>query len=161
MLAASATWQTLCGVADADEAAQPIAIYYGEEIDLPFPRAIVNDTSEGGSKVRRRVGLATWGMDGTVNITFEIEIPVSAGATNLEEEGNWFTSQLGAIVKELEDISAAKTLVSGKYPLEITQTAPLEGPFRLAAEERETPVPEAGVSSRPLWIETVELMFLS
>ena len=155
LIAASARWATLCG---ADDPADHIAIYYGDDdpAAAPFPRCIINDTAEGGTMAWRRSALGVWQREGTIHAVFEIEVP-SGIATTLEDEGNWFVSQTGQIAREIRQLVTAKTLIGGEYPIELSQIAPIEGPARLSAEEREQFVPAEGASQLPLWIQTLEL----
>lgn len=158
MIAATQQWTNLCS---PDDPLLHTVIYYGQDdgiAETPFPRCIINDTSEGGTLVMSRAGLSTWNKEGTVHATFEIEIPLSAGATTLEEQGNWFVTQTGLISKEIRGMvnPPGELLSNGEYPMELAAVGSVEGPVPLTAEEREQMIPQVGYSQLPLWIQTLE-----
>ena len=159
LLASCPRWQTLCSVPGDYAAALPhIAIYYGQELVLPYPRIILHDTSEGGARVLQRNSIAGWSLNASVHATIEIEVDrLAIRAETLEDEGNWFTEQVGQLVREMAEISHSHTLVADREPLAIQGIAPIEGPDRIAAEERQFDEPAAGQSTRPLWTETLEI----
>lgn len=153
LISVSSTWQTLCG---ADDPLDHIAIFASEDV-ATLPICIVPATADDGGPIAlRRVGLGVWNREGSIQSTICFEIPDSAGASNIEEEGCWFITQTGTIVREIRERVNSKTLIDTEYPIELASISTIYGPARLQEEELVQEIPAIGLSTKPKWIQTIE-----
>lgn len=132
LLASSATFRTLVGAADADEA--KAHIYYEQTIDredeeqpgqivCPRPRAILYP-DEGDTA--RRFGVGEWQPTGVLIADLELVIPdvyfvewnkqnTAEWKSTIKEQKLWLWNQLGAIRQELQDNSGGHDASGNSY----------------------------------------------
>ncbi len=98
-LAASASFQSAVGAADATEAEESICRFYipGETLN----RALLRSTDDEESD---RVTFDSWKRLGPLRMVIELTTPL-AYQSNYEDAGTWFTNTIGAIQKEIEELA--------------------------------------------------------
>lgn len=148
LVAASATFQSLVGAADTAQALAYTVAHGVQLSDVAPPRCIIE---RGEDFNRRQVGTGVWAMETMLVLSFELEIPLSAGAVNREDEHNWFMNQIGAIQSEMEANSGQGEPVAGSTHLNVQEFSLMDGPDYLTAEERETFDPDADAPPQPVW----------
>ena len=153
MLASTATWQSLAG-GDFDSAMEHVAIFFGEEEELPFPRAIIYGTTDGGSHAGTRVSMGAFSKTVILPIVFELEVDPSVVGDSPEQQGLWVDQQVGQIIQEMLEIATRHTQVDGEEPLYLFRYTSTYGPERVPNEERPFNTPDD--LAKYLWVKMIE-----
>lgn len=132
MLSASSSFQAVVGAASAAVARTAISLHDADESVLPLPRAII----ERSDCERQCAGTSlAFSMDMSLTVHFEFRVPLSAGATDREDEEIWFMNQIAAILADIETQVNARQQVEGQNVLAIRRYRIVNGPDRITPEE--------------------------
>lgn len=164
LIAQSATFQSLTGAADEDDALNYIRSYSIEDLTdaataTALPRCFVDYPENWRSKRLDRTN--NFVPEGSLAVSFEFEIPDAQSTPILQDEANWFSNQVGAIVSEMMANSGKGEPIAGLTHLFVKEFGVIEGPFRLAPEERLVAdiSDPANTPVEPAWAMTLEVLF--
>jgi hypothetical protein len=153
LLAASATWRSLCGVSTSAAALQYIKVDKANPADETtphYPRAICGwmDPDHFGT---RKVTRDDWSMSGNLTMSLELEVPTEYPVRS-EDAHNWFMNQVGAIISEMQVLAGGGEPVSGETHLNVTEFARNDGPWEYADDEVEVLDPDNYRQLHVFWI---------
>lgn len=135
IVAASTTFQTWTGSADATEALDrvhyPCAIDNGPDT---YPRAIIADSE--GSRRFRMIGLQCWIQEGSAYVTFEGLVPDTHSESMLDQAFS-FWNTFGGILDDIRGLSGLGISVPGETHLNVHTITITDGPYLEPLEEME------------------------
>lgn len=153
LLAASATWRSLCGAASATAALEYIKVDKADRAESErhnYPCAIVGWLDPDHFGVRK-VGIGEWSISGTLTMSLEVEVPAEY-PKNSADTHNWFMNQVSAIISEMQALAGAGEPVSGETHLNVTEFARNEGPWEYVDDEVEILDPDNFTQLHVCWI---------
>lgn len=150
LLASSATWKALCGVATDALALPFIHVHAAQQDPAVFPRSVCGwqDADHLG---RRKTTRDDWQLSGTLTMSIELSVP-STYAKRSVDAHNWFMNQVGAIIAEMEVNAGKGEPVTGETHLNVTAFTRIDGPWEYADEEVEVLDPELYSQTHVFWM---------
>jgi len=156
LVAASSTFQTVVGAANATAALAYIHFPRAEESDSPS-WAIVSD--EDTPLRREKKGTGYWADEGSLMLSFDFFVPGDNDDT-VESSEEWFLQQAGDIISDMEALAGEGEPVAGQTHLAVLAFVHRDGPWELdTAEFGELPdLDEESAPSR-LWHASFDVEF--
>lgn len=154
LIANSSTFQTLVTAQNLTEALDRVALFRVKESEFPLSRARLRGPGAGAEWSRERVGVGTWNTECVIPIIFDLE--VTAPEDTVEDQACWWMTQVGAIVKDMENAVNARAQINGEDPLAVEGFALVEGPVPVRPDEVKTDHPLTR-RKHPAWTGTVLL----
>lgn len=134
LVASTSTFKDVVGAVETHEAAAHCHYPAGNVIEEGHspPWALISDESEHS---RDREGLTFNTTTGSILLGFDFYIP--ADMQTEEERHSWFSSKVGAIIKEMEDLVTSRVdgPVTGETHLNMTNIQRVQGPFEIDTDE--------------------------
>jgi len=155
LIASCATFRTIVSESTAAAALTHIAWPWtdDDDEDHQWPRAIVTELANWRTT---QSGRKNWSVEASLYVSFQFEVPVSAGATTELAEHNWFMNQIGAIVSEMKTAEGSGTPYAGETQPAIAWIQIAEPPTKEEESESEISDP-ASAAMLPRWWIVLEI----